>query len=163
MSNKRRKTGDSTFVRVTSSKRPIDKGLIVVSQGLSTTQGSTGLVGATFPCTVTGIRWDLSFLGGSAAANDGAWAIIIVRDGLAASTMSLTDGASLYQPEQDVLAFGTFRVADSDGGDGGQGMRVSGSTKSMRKLMGGDAILFITLGAAVAGNLRGVVQLFCKS
>ncbi len=162
MSNKRRRT-DSGFVRVVSTKRPIDKGLIVVNKSVgAATQANTLLVGATFPCTVTGLRWSLGLLNGATSATRVDWAIVIVRDGLSASTMSQTDAASLYQPEQDVMAFGSTRLADLDAGTGPAGFQMEGSTKSMRKLMGGDALVFIVL-SETAMNVDGVIQVFCKS
>lgn len=158
---KRTRTGDYVFT--SSAKRPIDKGLIVVAQIASTTQQETTLLTATFPGTVTGIRWSLAFNAGAVQGNNGFWAIIIVRDGLAASSLSLTDGASLYEPEQDVLAYGVWRGADNDAGTGPAVWQSEGSTKSMRKLMGGDKLLFITKAAAITGEVDGCVQLFMKS
>ncbi len=160
--NKRRRT-ETGFVQVVSQKRPIDKGLIMVNQSTSTSQVQSGLVGATFPCTVTGLRWSLAYSGSSAASAFGMWAIIIVRDGLSASTLSFTDESTLYAPEQDVLAFGVLRAADTDGGTGPGQILIEGTTKTMRKLMGGDAILFITKMNANAGSIVGCVQMFCKS
>ncbi len=83
---------------------------------------------------------------------------------MVASTLSVSDGGSLYDPEQEVLAFGVLGVMDNDAGTGPAVMPFSGETKTMRKLMGGDRIMFITLGsAASSANIRVVVQFFCKS
>ncbi len=159
--NKRQRTGVNTFV--VSQKRPIDKGLVVVSSAVSSTQQETVLITATFPCTATGLRWDMSFYGDTTGANNGFWCIAIVRDGNAAATISLTDGAQLYQPEQDVLAFGSFHFSDLDGGTGSAQQDISGSTKSMRKLMGGDKLVFVHKSTNIRGTVSGCVQIFCKS
>lgn len=160
---KRRRTNTGDYVRVTSTKRPIDKGLVVVSQNISTTQQETDLVSATFPCTATGIRWDGDILSTASGGSAGYWAIVIVREGLSANTLSFTDGAALYEPEQDVLAYGHWTVTDLDAGTGDANMHFSGSTKSMRKLMGGDKLQFISKGSVTIGTINGCVQVFCKS
>lgn len=158
--NKRRRT-ESGFVRVSNSKRPIDKSLINVVQSTGTAQLSTTLVTATFPCTITGLRWDADVVS-SLVLSGGRWAIVIVRDGQAASTLALSNGSALYEPEQDVLAFGTWNAFASTGG-GPTVQKVQGSTKSMRKLMGGDSIQFISLGDVASGAvIEGVLQFFCK-
>ncbi len=162
MSNKRRRANDGNFVRVVSQKRPIDKGLIIVNHSCTTTQNSSGLALATFPCTATGLRWSIAFQGNATLEVWGTWAIVIVRDGLSASTMSLTDEGTMYAPEQDVLAFGVLRSADVDKGAPSV-QYIEGSTKSMRKLMGGDAILLITKLNNDTGSIQGCVQMFCKS
>lgn len=158
---KRQRTGLNSYT--VSQKRPIDKGLVCINQSLSSTQQSTDLVQATFPCTATGIRWDGDFASDATSAVFGYWAIVIVRDGNAASTLSDTDGASLYEPEQDVLAYGHFHCADFDSGAGSIQSHISGNTKSMRKLMGGDKLVFIQKSSAAVGNFHGCVQVFCKS
>ncbi len=154
---KRQRTGVSSFV---VPKRPIDKGLVNVIQGISTTQDATVLITATFPCTITGLRWEIGLIGGPLATAV-RWAIIIVRDGNIAGTIGASDAGDFYTPEQDVMAFGCVFLEDTDVGS--SAFVVSGSTKSMRKLMGGDQIMFIHSASQSNGTLNGVVQLFCKS
>jgi len=146
-----------------SQKRPIDKSLVVVSQTLNTTQQSTDLVTATFPCTVTGIRWDGTASAASTAGVRGFWALVLVKDGNSANTMAVSDGSTLYEPEQNVLAFGHFQCYDTDAGTGPGGVHIMGSTKTMRKLMGGDKLSLITIASATGGPFNMGVQFFCKS
>ena len=146
-----------------SAKRPIDKNLISITQGLSTTQQETVLLTVTFPSTIVGLRWSLSFHGAAASATNYNWAIVVVRDGLSASTMSMSDAGDFYTPEQDVLAFGNGRCTDLDLG-AGPGNRVhEGATKTMRKMKGGDQLIFITDASAIQGQCIGIVQFFRKS
>lgn len=160
--SKRRRT-DSGFVPVSRSKRPIDKLLVVVDQSLNTTQVATVLTTITFPCTITGLRWNLGFRGTAAGGSRGAWAIVVVRDGITVPVLGLSDGGDLYTPEQDVLSFGFWSLADSDGGTGDSTFHVEGNTKSMRKMMGGDTLQFISKENDNNGAvLLGCVQLFCK-
>lgn len=145
----------------TSSKRPIDKALIAVNKnGLAGTQQSTVLSTTTFPCTITGLRWDITALqDAGTGVCSGMWAIVVVRDGLSANTISFTDAGTVYEPEQDVLAFGTWAVDNNT-----DTQRISGTTKSMRKLMGGDQLVLIAKGVATnTTTIFGAVQFFCKS
>ncbi len=147
------------------ARRPIDKKLIVINQSITNAQTSTTLLTVTFPCTVVGLRWDVdlnSIL--TAGASSNFWAIVVVRDGVTTSTMATSDGADLFTPEQDVLVFGCYRSPDADLGGGPVVKTWQGSTKTMRKLMGGDTLRLIGLGTtATTGTLLGVVQFFCKT
>lgn len=147
--------------RVPTRTAPIDKLLPgVVHDSIDATQQSTVLITATFPCTVTGLRWELDALqqAGTAVCT-GRWAIIIARDGSTVNTMSISDGAALFEPEQDCLAFGTWLIRNNTGVK-----HFSGSTKTMRKLKGGDRIICLSKGIATeTSKLHGVIQLFCKT
>lgn len=147
----------------TSTKRPIDKKLVNVVQTVSNAQQITSLITSTFPGTITGIRWSILFVGG-ASLNSGAWAIVRSKDGVAPSTMTLALG-TLYQPEQEVIAFGRWGVEAITNSCGPAIMLIEGSTKSMRKLMGGDQIYFIcTGGTASAGTVvNATIQFFDKT
>ncbi len=149
--------------RTTSRKRPVDKLLInVIHSALDSTQQTTTLVTATFPCTVVGLRWDLSVItaAGTNPASYG-WAIVIVRDGITVSGISFTDGGTFFSPEQDVLAF-AHGINPQD--NQGTGRHYNGSTKTMRKLMGGDKLMFLSKGQATeTSNVTGTIQFFCKS
>jgi len=149
-------------VRTTSRKRPIDKILVNVSQSTDATQVSTTLLTATFPCTVVGLRWDLTVLTDAGTGRGVySWVIVIVRDGVTASQMSHTDGATIYAPEQDVMAFGKGVNQITGLTDGHQ---YNGSTKTMRKLMGGDKLQFLAKGEATdTQSFVGGIQFFCKS
>ncbi len=147
-------------------QRPIDKELKVVNQLATTTVVSTTLKTTTFPGTVVGLRWSLSALNQSAAANPYVtWGIVVVPDGEAANTPALSDGADWYAPEQNVLAFGVGYLSDSDGTTGPRAISWEGTTKTMRKLKQGDVLALISLSdtAATAIQLDGVVQFFFKT
>ncbi len=86
--------------------RPIDKQIIGVNKSVSTAQLVTTLFTATFPCTVVGIRWDLSSLNSIASTNTLLWALVLVKEGETVDTLGLADSAPLYNPEQNVIAHG---------------------------------------------------------
>lgn len=149
-------------------RRPIDKQLINVNiTGQGTTQANVSLITATFPATITGVRWSIriqSLTGG--AANSGGWAIVRVKDGLAPNNMSFTNAATFLEPEQEVLAFGRWAVQDADIATncGPSIDHIDGSTKSMRKLMGGDQIYFCVNGInAGITSVLGIIQFFSKT
>lgn len=160
---KRARGSNGPFVVQRSAKRPIDKALVVVNQSTTGTQQKTDLLTTTFPCTVTGLRWSLTAFGSATGEQLLYWAVVIIRDGLSASTIATSDGASLYDPEQNVLAFGVVRLADRDAGAGPICANFEGSTKSMRKMMGGDKLSFISITDGNTINVDGCVQYFCKS
>lgn len=162
--SKRRRT-DSGFVIQRSAKRPIDKSLVVVNLASTTTQAQTTLKTTTFPCTLTGLRWEMATHNNDTAADQLVrWAIVVIKDGLAATTMGGSDGADFYTPEQDVLAFGVQRLTDQDAANGGPVVaNWNGSTKTMRKLKAGDVLAFITLASSATADVDGVIQFFCKS
>ncbi len=147
------------------ARRPIDKDLIVVSKTITASQQATTLKTTTFPCTLVGLRWDISM---SSQLTTGvsllSWAIVIVTEGDSANAMSTSDAASFYTPEQNVLTFGLSRYPDADAGAGPVVMHWNNNTKTMRKLKAGDTVQFIVQGSAAAqGSVLGVVQFFCKS
>ena len=141
----------------------MDKLLIVVSlNSLNATQQQTILTTATFPCTIVGLRWNISvFATAGTAACDFFWAIVKVPDGNTASAMAISDGAVLYAPEQSVMTWGCADVAPGDNPDT---VTFTGDTKTMRKMMGGDKLIFICKGEATnETGVRGIVQFFCKT
>ncbi len=74
--------------------------------------------------------------------------------------MAISDQATFYEPEQNVLAFGVGALED----EGPDSMTDSGTTKTMRKLMGGDKLVFINKGIVTnTHNTNGIIQFFCKS
>ncbi len=143
------------------TKRPVDKKIIsVLHVNVGANDVATDLITATFPCTITGLRWNFAFIQ-SAGTGPGnfIWAIVIQRDGELLDSFSNADGSTLYSPEQNVLTWG-FGVIDNNT----QTKLVSGTTKSMRKLMGGDKYVFIMEGTNTdTVSLRGAVQFFCKT
>ncbi len=161
MSKRRRTTGG--FQRV---KRPIAKDIISIGiTNAGVTQRTQQLKLTTFPCTLTGLRWSLSFqsvLTSGPAAQ--FFCIVINREGETSNTINSASGSTLYAPEQNVLAWGHWQATDADIGQGPSVMIDIGSTKTMRKLQEGDTLDFLTIGTAGTANLvRGAIQFFCKS
>ncbi len=146
-------------------KRPIDKQLIVVNQTATTSMTSTTLKTTTFPCTLTGLRWDFAANASAVAGTNLLhWAIVIVKDGYTANSFTTTDAADFYTPEQNVLTFGVLRGGDADAGLGETQFHWKGDTKTMRKLMTGDTVQFLSLSANTSGfSVDGIVQFFCKT
>lgn len=152
------------IIQRAAAKRPIDKQLINISQYVTTTATNTTLYTATYPGTITGIRWDLQCIGIVNSLNQGRWFIAHTRDGYTPNAPSLTGGSSLYQPETDVLAFGALlNYPDATVGVDTP-ITISGSTKTMRKLQAGDRLDFVSLGS-VANSMfmAGTIQFFIKT
>lgn len=150
--------------RVFAHKRPVDKAIIVINKDvIDATASNTVLVTVTFPCTIVGIRWDLSFFAdGGSSITSVRWDLLIVKEGNAVGATSSTDGATFHDPEQNVIVHGFTALAP---GDGNQNPRIfAGETKSMRKMMGGDQFFFSMTGEATnTVGCRGIVQFFCKT
>ncbi len=154
ISDKRQRT-----VTVARARRPVDKVILVVGLALNATDDSTVIHTATYPATMTGLRWDFNFLqsGGTGVASY-VWAIIYLRDGETIDNLTFANGASLYSPEQNCLvwAFGSIDNNTETKQD-------RGSTKTMRKMMVGDQIVVAALGVATNTTaMTGGVQLFLK-
>ncbi len=155
--NKRARTGFTGG----GHKRPINKSLISILQTANdATDTSSQLFATTFPCTITGLRWTICFTqdqGTSTAFYH--WAIVIVRAGVTQDTLTTTDGATFFDPESNCLVFGAGTIDNNV-----QSRVVEGSTKTMRKMQGGDALVFIAKGSATnTTRVDGVVQFFCKT
>ncbi len=150
---------------VRGSRRPTDKELIFVAQTATTSNTVTTLKTATFPCTVVGLRWNFAFASNVSTNNSFVnWIIVLVHDGNSANTISQSNGADMYTPENDVMAFGTVSVLANDETAGSTNGQVMGQTKTMRKMQQGDVLQFITLSSVANSALvRGVIQFFCKS
>lgn len=153
-----------SFVRHTGHKRPVDKLLVIVTKsGVDGTQVSTTLTTVTFPCTIVGLRWDISAVT-TAGTNPATmqWAIVKVSEGNSANTIATGDGNTLYAPEQDVMTWGVGVNTPED--TIGHPLVWQGDTKTMRKMMGGDQLLFIARGEATnVQEIRGCIQFFCKT
>lgn len=164
--SKRQRTSSTTQVR--RSKRPIDKKIVsILKSAIGAAQQTTILyAAATFPGTITGLRWDFNVIrtGGTAdTAGNFSWAIVVQPAGTTTSTLSIADAASLYDPEQMVLAFGSG-CTFNDAGGSSDSVVYSGSTKAMRKLKTGDVLNFIVFGTATELHaLHGAVQFFYKT
>lgn len=147
------------------AKRPIDKKLtnVLVQNLVAAKQDVTLYPAATFPGTITGLRWNLAAVrsAGATTFSHFAWAIIVQPAGTTVSTMSMTAAGSLYDPEQMVLAYGRGCTWDTSAGNV---LMFDGSTKAMRKLKAGDALIFTTFGTAThSHDITGTVQFFYKT
>lgn len=166
--SKRRRTGSQggrpAFTSM-STVRPIDKKLVSVNKvPIGTTQEATDLISATFPCTVTGLRWQFSGVNLLASEVILDWAIILNKEGLSTNTLTISDGGDFYTPEQNVLAWGRQTLAKNDLPNGLSSFNVTGQTKTMRKLQKGDVLIVaVKANTAAAVNFTGIVQFFCKS
>jgi len=158
-------------------KRPIDKRIVIINQNMTAaTQTQIGLyptggAGATFPGTITGLRWKIMINSTSTTVIPNVtWAIIKLRDGNTPTALSLTSGASAYNPEQDVMCNGWMTVDSDNVGANNYSVHTPdmGHTKTMRKLMAGDNLTFIaatnfTPAAGTVLNISGFVEFFFKS
>ena len=150
--------------RPRAAPRPIDKELKVVNQTSTTSVTTTVLKTTTFPCTIVGLRWNMSSTSITANNTLLQWAIVLVQDGDSVNTPASSDGADFYTPEQNVLAFGVSRLMANNATGGNISWNWEGSTKTMRKMKQGDVLNFITLSdTANSISLDGIVQFFCKS
>ena len=155
----------------TSAPRPISKTLLFFNDTLTASQRSQTLTTNTFPCTITGLRWELSspIHADSGVSNSYLnWAIVLVKEGNSPNALPSgvqTVAGSLYNPEQNVLASGSGTLAPNVTGNYNTVWR--GSTKTMRKMQVGDE-LFILYNIGATTNITdavfgGTVQFFCKS
>ncbi len=155
---KRRRTD---FTESRHTRRPIDKSLKAINKaGVDATDVTTVLLTTTFPCTIVGLRWDLTiFQDAGTGTAQFWWALVINRDGNTVGTLGVSDAAQFFEPEQNCLVFGVGSVDNNV-----EAVPFRGSTKTMRKMMGGDRLQFIMRGAATnTSACNGVVQFFCKS
>lgn len=157
--SKRQRTAQPAVRR---SRRPIDKKLtnVVLANVVASQQGVDLYAAASFPGTITGLRWSLTYTAGTMTGYGHLrWAIVVVPQNTTASTLSVGNGSSMYDPEQMVLAFGSFGSSVT-GDSWGQ----EGQTKSMRKLKAGDKLQFIVFGTASQPiTVSGTVQFFYKT
>ncbi len=150
--------------RVTTFSRPrrnVNKEIIVIRKSsIQATQLVTNLVIATFPFTFTGLRWNFA-VHQNAGTGEGlfSWCIAYVPDGETIDVMSRTDASGFYTPEQNCLVWG-FGVIDNNS----NGLLIEGTTKTMRKMMTGDALIFAILGTGATNvlDLTGAIQFFQK-
>lgn len=109
------------------------------------------------------MRWDLNYLSTSAVDKCVFWALAIVRDGNVPSTMGSSTGVDLYAPEQDVFTHGTACLVSDAADNGGMLYKSQSHTKTMRKFMGGDQLVFVSNATAGTSTVFGTFQYFCKA
>lgn len=146
----------------TRDSMSVQKVLQVVRLVTTTSQQISVVFAPDYPCTLMGIRWDGLMHSASAGAQAAYWALVRVRSGYSQSTISITDSTALYEPEEDVLAFGVAYTPDSD--QVGDSYPIRGVSKARRRLMPGDTIVFCIRGVnTVNGStLHLPIQLFAK-
>ena len=157
--------------RVSSSfraPRPIDKTILSIFKNVTTTQQNVTLITAVFPCTITGLRWDLNTsLAVDVGDNTGTsctWVIYLLKENVAVPAMNLSDGQTLIRPEEDCLVFGAFHAQKETASSFVNAQVNRGSTKTMRKLAVGDRLVWSALSDSAQGTvITGAIQFFCKT
>lgn len=148
-------------------KRPIDKILKNVTTLASSDNRVVTLMTATFPGTVVGLRWEggltSTSTGNTDSMNQVMWAIVVVPDGTAVSDLAFSASnaaGNTYQPEQNVLATGVCGISFEMGFT-----PCEGSTKTMRKLKAGDAVVLLTQSLLSTNNFSwsAQIQFFYKT
>jgi len=144
--------------------RPIDKEIIGINTLVNSTVGVLSLRTATFPGTVVGLRWNFTVRNVSQVADQFVrWAIVLLKEGEVQGNLSSGNGGAFYQPEQNVMAFGSVTVLSATSASDRVYIFIS-STKSMRKMMGGDQIVFLFQGTNDgASDCQGQIQHFYKT
>ena len=79
-----------------------------------------------------------------------AFAIILAREGSTVSTLSVSDGQVLYEPEQDVL----FSLVDFTEDHLTAGKNFPVDVKGQRKMKEGDQIKLINIGSSASNSGR---------
>lgn len=139
------------------TKHRFDKQLIVVAQTTNnTTVTTTVYPAAVFPSVCMGVIINGTSSGTAAAVV--TWALVVVPQGTTISGISATNAATLYSPENMVLAFGACTTHS------GSPVTFFVKTKTGRKINTGDTIaLTITSPTATATVHTFVVQFFLKT
>ena len=126
---------------VAGRKRPVEKAIRVVATDCTNTQVQSTLFTAGEALTFSGGHISVKYTAASASpAGSGTFihaAIVFVREGQAASTLSMTLGQALYVPEQDVLWAGVG-VVGSNNDLSWEETKI----KTQRKMKSGDFLAF---------------------
>ena len=87
---------------------------------------------------------------------------MIIRDGQSVGTVAVSDGSSLYEPEQDVLAWNMTTSGATGPSTGVNEDMYSGLCKTMRKLKSGDTLSLLLRGTNTeTSTFGGACQFFC--
>lgn len=91
------------------------------------------------------------------------WALVHVPEGNSLNTLATASGSSLYKPERNVLCYGSY-CQHSTTNAYHTPQHVKGSTKTMRKLQGGDTIQLAIKSdtANVLTKIVGALHFFYK-
>lgn len=115
----------------------------------------------TYPCTIAGLRWDISINNRDTNPAEVMWCIIAAREGTDPTT-KLTGNWSMasIKPEQNVIAWGSGIIEPNQKPTS---LRIwEGSTKSMRKMQIGDKLLLIIGKTNGMGDHNGHFQYSCN-
>lgn len=145
----------------------MEKKLIVVSKAqVEDTDLSTTLFTCTYPGTVVGLRWRFDAIPHSAATTFEAmyWVIVRVQNGMSADTLGVGDAGSLYDPEREVMAWGTGLLS-AYAASFQDHVTWEGATKTMRKMQAGDTLQLIVRAGVGTGDtiFLGAVQFFLRT
>ena len=150
--------------RTFKTVRPIDKDIINVNKpGVDASQVTTVIRTSTQAETMAGIRGNLSARKGGSATTSATLAIAIVKvpDGKNPSTLLLTDGVGMYNPEQDVLWH--KHVVFVEAVDALQWYDWDVEVKTMRKMKTDDTIQVIMIASDTnTADVIGALSIFCK-
>jgi len=102
-----------------------------------TTQANEKLFGATYPCTVAGMRWEVTIQNLTGSLQNVMWAVYILREGNTHPPLSTT---LIMAPEQNCIAWGVTILGTANNGE--SNVMWTDKTKSMRKLQGGDQVFW---------------------
>jgi len=149
----------------TRKVRPKDKQIVInstVTAFPSAAQQDFPLYTTTFPATVTGLRWQINF-GDTTGMTIFYWCIYLLRDGVPPGIVTGT--GTLFTPEQNVLAWGTGMTENKNNGESPSIYKDRGQSKGMRKMMGGDRLMFSYTASSfvTAAKMSSCFQFFLLS
>ena len=155
----KRRRSSSTLVRRTSARSLTKKIVNIDKTAVGTAQTSTTLFTTTFPCTIVGIRYNLTMAANTGGHPNARWAIVRVPDGYSASTISMTDSNDFYSPEKNVLVFGNLQCDQAS-----ETRYVEGVCQTSRKMQTSDTLVFLLIGSSATNTIdvHGDVQFFSK-
>ena len=161
------KTGG--LIRPNRRSRPVDKLVYSVLKSIpaGSHDAAQTIFTATYPCTVTGFKWNINTIGDNTQALFCVWALIKYKEGEVFNhELHYVDGENLIDAESDVIAYGGgFFGSQGDGST--KPLNREGMTRIMRKMQVGDLIRFKfrvpgnIVGAAVP--VMGTFQIFIRS
>lgn len=132
-----------------------DKQLINVGATVNNSQSNTSLFSATYPCVLMGLIVEGGSVTVAAAAQTITWYVHVVEQGVNIPVIAY--GGSAFQPEQQVMCFGTAMIVNN------VGAYFSKKTKTGRKMKAGDQLYFsFASNVAQTANYDFTIQFFLK-
>lgn len=143
-------------------RRATTKRIVTVAGAITSTQSQTNLFQVTYPCKITGLRWNLTISNIDDFRQIAAWLIIVLREGDTVNSISLSEGSQLYQPQENVIAYGLTFVDQRSRSN--HSTKWKDSTKATRQLQSGDTLFMINVSdRAEELDLIGAIQFFVES